>query len=187
MNDRLTGVILAGGASTRMGRDKAFVEIAGRPMILRVADALSAAGCDTVFCQGGDAARLELLGLAARPDPEPLAGTPAGPLVAIGSALGAAGTSILVAACDLADLDPAAVRAVIDGAADQPLPKVAVAVADGRSHLVSLWPFDALQPLIDVIADGVTSYRVALDRLGAVAVPVESSAVRNVNRPEDIG
>lgn len=183
MNDRPTGVILAGGASTRMGRDKAFVEIAGRPMILRVADALSAAGCDPVFCQGGDAARLDLIGLVARPDPEPAAG----PLVAISSALGAAATSILVAACDLADLDPAAVRAVIDGAADQPVPKVAVAVADGRSHLVSLWPFDALQPLIDVIADGVTSYRVALDRLGAVAVPVESSAVRNVNRPEDVG
>lgn len=176
-----TGVILAGGASARMGRDKAFVEIGGRPMVLRVADALSAAGCERVFCQGGDATRLELIGLWTHPDPEPRTG----PLIAIGSALEAAATSILVAACDLADLDAASVSAVVRAAPDGSAPSVAV--ADGRWHLLSLWPIEALQPLSDLIVAGVTSYRVALERLGAVAVPVDPSAVRNVNRPEDVG
>ena len=38
----MIGVILAGGASTRMGTDKAFVEIAGRPMFEWVGQALEA-------------------------------------------------------------------------------------------------------------------------------------------------
>ncbi len=36
----LSGVILAGGRSSRLGRNKAFIEFAGRPLIARVADLL---------------------------------------------------------------------------------------------------------------------------------------------------
>ncbi|MSQ27469.1 MAG: hypothetical protein EXR51_04965 [Dehalococcoidia bacterium] len=36
----VTGIILAGGRSTRLGRDKALVLVGGRAMITHVADAL---------------------------------------------------------------------------------------------------------------------------------------------------
>ena len=42
------GVILAGGRSSRMGRDKAFVEVGGIAMIDRVASSLAAAGLEVV-------------------------------------------------------------------------------------------------------------------------------------------
>ncbi len=49
----MIGVVLAGGASKRMGRDKALVEVAGQPMIAWVIDALAAV-CPRVLISGRD-------------------------------------------------------------------------------------------------------------------------------------
>lgn len=57
----MIGVILAGGQSSRMGRDKASVEIAGAAMMEWVHRALSSV-CDTVAVCGGP---------GGIPDPEP--------------------------------------------------------------------------------------------------------------------
>ena len=48
----LVGVVLTGGASRRMGRTKALVEIDGVPMAARVAAALAGAGCESVVLLG---------------------------------------------------------------------------------------------------------------------------------------
>ena len=70
----LTGAVLTGGASRRMGRNKALVEVGGTPMALLVADTLSAAGCEPVVLVGGDPARLAALGLRVVPDGPPARG-----------------------------------------------------------------------------------------------------------------
>ena len=51
----MLGLILAGGEGTRLARDgipgpKAMVEVAGRPLLFRLHDALREAGCETVWC-----------------------------------------------------------------------------------------------------------------------------------------
>ena len=185
MNPKVTpvGVILAGGASRRMGSDKAFVEVDGRPMIVRVADVLWEAGCHPVVCQGGTKEITKQLGLEVVADPQP----GSGPLSAIHAALAHHRSPILVAACDLVDLETVAVDAVIAAATGGTGPHVSVATADGRPHLLSYWADDVVDALTDLLAEGVTAYRVALERLGAVEVPVDPVAVRNVNRPEDLG
>lgn len=48
---RATGVVLAGGASRRMGRDKAMLEIAGRPLLDRVIDTAGSV-CNEVIVAG---------------------------------------------------------------------------------------------------------------------------------------
>ncbi|HEX3090596.1 MAG TPA: NTP transferase domain-containing protein, partial [Ilumatobacteraceae bacterium] len=61
--DAPIGAVLCGGASRRMGSDKATMQVAGVAMARRVADALTAAGCARVFAIGGEAADLTGLGL----------------------------------------------------------------------------------------------------------------------------
>src|SRR5437762_6085926 len=106
-----TGVVLTGGASTRMGTDKAFVVVEGAPMALRVARAMAAAGAERVICVGGDLARLGALGLHTAPDLYP----GDGPLGGLVSAFDAAADEpmLLVAPCDLVAPSAAAFRAIV--------------------------------------------------------------------------
>jgi len=78
----MLGVILAGGASTRMGTDKAMVEVAGRPMLEWVASALRSVVPETVVAGRAD----PVAGLVAIPDLlEPYSGPLAG-LLAVATA-----------------------------------------------------------------------------------------------------
>lgn len=174
------GVILTGGESRRMGTDKAFVVVAGRPMVIRVADALWEAGCAEVMCQGGDVTRLGQLGLAAVPDGSP----GGGPAAAVGEVLSRATAPLVLAACDLADLDAATVRDVVDAGADTD--RVAVAVTTGRPHLLSYWPDSARSAVDAALAAGVVAYHDLLDAVDALHVPVGAVAMRNVNTPDEV-
>jgi molybdopterin-guanine dinucleotide biosynthesis protein A len=65
-------MVLAGGRSTRMGRDKALLDWHGQPLLKRQLDALRAAGMDDVRVSGD---RPDYRGVAdARPGLGPLAG-----------------------------------------------------------------------------------------------------------------
>ena len=44
----MKSLLLAGGRSSRMGRDKALIEVGGVACIARVASALAAAGCEPI-------------------------------------------------------------------------------------------------------------------------------------------
>jgi molybdopterin-guanine dinucleotide biosynthesis protein A len=87
----VVGVVLAGGQSRRMGRDKALVEVGGKPMIAWVVAGLEAAGMDVVV-----AGRPE--GWEGRPglrDPPGLAGPLAGLVAAL-----ALGSDVLAVGVD---------------------------------------------------------------------------------------
>jgi molybdenum cofactor guanylyltransferase len=88
--------ILAGGASSRMGRDKALLEIAGVPMIVRMARLVQSVAGSPVAV--GFRQSYGRLGVRAIPDDWP----GAGPLGAIATALRASESEWnLVVACDL--------------------------------------------------------------------------------------
>lgn len=176
-----TGIVLTGGRSRRMGVDKAFVAHDGRPLVVRVSEALRAGGCDRVECQGGDVARLTGLGLAATADTVP----GRGPVAAIAEALDRVGGPIVVAACDLPALDGATVRAVIAAGSRAGAP--AVAAAQGYRHLVSYWPVAALGVLRGALeGQASVSYRAAVASADAVEVDVDPALLRNVNAPDDL-
>ena len=177
------GVVLTGGASTRMGVDKATLFVGDKPMAVRVADAMWEAGCQPVECQGGDAAAITEYGLEVVPDRDP----GAGPVAAIRDALDRhAGRDVVVAACDLVDLDGATIAALTAAGREADV-DVAVVVADGRRHLVSWWRAGSGTRLGELVDSGVTSYGEALGALRVTDVPAAPSVVRNVNTPSDLG
>ncbi|MER3453356.1 MAG: hypothetical protein C4344_06940 [Acidimicrobiia bacterium] len=49
-----SGAVLTGGRSSRMGRDKAFVALGGRPLVTYPVGALRMAGATEVFAVGGE-------------------------------------------------------------------------------------------------------------------------------------
>jgi molybdopterin-guanine dinucleotide biosynthesis protein A len=62
------GAVLCGGASRRMGRDKALLPLDGLPLAVRVAQALGEAGAAEVVAVGGDRDGLASWDLPAVPD-----------------------------------------------------------------------------------------------------------------------
>jgi molybdopterin-guanine dinucleotide biosynthesis protein A len=53
LNCQISGLVLAGGSSTRMGRDKAFLELDGRPLIEIVVERMASV-CAEVLIVAGD-------------------------------------------------------------------------------------------------------------------------------------
>jgi molybdopterin-guanine dinucleotide biosynthesis protein A len=95
-DEQIGGFILAGGESSRMGRDKALLELDGAPLIVRVARLLgSVAGRPVII---GAPERLSQLGFDVVADDFPAAG----PLGGIATALRASRAQWnLIVACDL--------------------------------------------------------------------------------------
>lgn len=90
-------VIQAGGQSSRMGRDKALVSLAGRPMIAHVLARVAGLGDETLVTTNNPDA-LEFLELPLVTDEEPGAGALPGLLTALKAARG---DTVLIVACDM--------------------------------------------------------------------------------------
>ena len=99
------------------------------------------------------------------------------------TALRSGAGGVLVAACDLVDLDAGTVAVVLgDGEGDQPR----VACSDRLEPALAYWPSAATGALERCFDAGVRALHEALDTIGYVAVPVAVEAMRNVNRPAEV-
>ena len=93
-----SAVILAGGQSSRMGRDKAFLEIGGQTLLARQIETARAAGATEVFISGRDEVDYSAFNCRVLKDNFPAAG----PLAGTEAALAAATNPLLlVLAVDL--------------------------------------------------------------------------------------
>ncbi|HEY8491167.1 MAG TPA: molybdenum cofactor guanylyltransferase [Dehalococcoidia bacterium] len=184
----VTGAVLAGGRSRRMGTDKARLELGGRPLLFYVLDALTTVADDLLVV--GPRHRLPPLPPAVRAVEDRRPGR--GPLEGIATALRESrGRWVLVAACDLPFLQPALLRELCDRAAgcDAVVPHVG-----GRHHLLIVLARHALPKVEGVLRQGETRVDRALAALDLRTLGEE--AVRrvdpdllslfNVNTPEDL-
>lgn len=180
-----TGVVLCGGSSRRMGRDKAVLEVDGVAMAARVSRALAAAGAQDVIALGGDLAGLRALGLDARPD-----GWPGeGPLGATITALELASAErVLVASCDLLRPEASALGATMDALAAHPGAVGAVPVWDGRRQVThAAWDRRARPALLRAFTAGERSLRRAAADLIVVEVRgLDPAALADADIPADL-
>jgi molybdopterin-guanine dinucleotide biosynthesis protein A len=104
----------------------------------------------------------------------------------IRDAVRAAGGDVVVCACDLPWLDARTVSHLVAVAGTRPDADVVVACDDSGPHLAGVWRGRSLDRLEAVLAEGVRSYRGALEHMETVCVEVPASVVTNVNSPGDL-
>jgi molybdenum cofactor guanylyltransferase len=177
---RVSGVLLAGGGSRRMGFDKAA---AFGPR----AAAVLAEVCDDVVVASGDGQRLAWLGLPQVAD----AVADAGPLGGLVAGLEAARHDpVAVLAVDMPDASPAVLCRLAEAWTGEP---AVIPVVDGRVQpLHAVWSKTAATELRARLAEGQRSVTDAARAVGARLVgedvwgPADAGFARNVNAPDDL-
>ena len=153
----MTGVILAGGRSTRMGADKATVDLSGRAMIDWVAEALAQV-CAEVVVAGREG---PIRGLEAVPD---VGDRHRGPLAGIAACAGRG--AITVVAVDQPWVRPQTLQALMD--LDGELPVVPVD-RGARQATCAVYPA-GLEAIMFEELDAGGSVQTLLDRVAFRAV-----------------
>lgn len=168
------GVVLAGGRSTRMGRDKALLDWHGRPLIEHQIALLHASGLQTVHVSG------ERPGYAGVPDAQADAG-PIGGLAGIAAA--SADALLLVIPVDMPRLRPALLQRLREAHSDAGCVRFGGHVLPMRLRLdASLRR--ALSALLAEVEPGRRSLRALQQRVGLVELPLaadEAAALLDCN------
>lgn len=195
MRDRaVPALILAGGLSRRMGRDKASADLAGKPMIARVAERLRPqVGALAINAPEGFAAGIDLPLV-----PDTMAGHP-GPLAGVlaglrHAAMTPGATHMLTVPADTPFLPPDLVTR-LESAAGAP-DQIVLAASAGQVHpVVALWPLSLADDLEAWLADpGNRRLQAFIARHPSIAVDFPALATSvgtldpffNVNTPDDL-
>ncbi len=183
----LHGLVLAGGFSTRMGRDKALLDYHGRPQALAAWELVRACVPDTwISCRRGQLTDAVFSAIPQLHDRDEGLGPMGGMLTAWAHAPEAAW---LVVACDLPLLNPTVLRQLV--AARRP---DALATAYRSAHgglpepLCAIYE-PAMRPLfLEAVAAGRQCPRKALiqcgDRVNLLDLP-DADALENANDPAE--
>jgi molybdopterin-guanine dinucleotide biosynthesis protein A len=195
----VTGVVLAGGRSRRMGGgDKGLLELAGKPMLRHVIDRLTPQVSTTVINANGDPQRFAAFSLPVVADTVegfvgPLAGVLAGMRWSRGNVRDA--RWIVTAPGDAPLLPLDLVERMMEAVAGRE-DSIALAQSGGEMHpVVGLWPIALMQDLEEQLKTGVRKVQQWADRHGAVAVPfpcarfcgLSIDPFYNANTPQELG
>jgi molybdopterin-guanine dinucleotide biosynthesis protein A len=181
--DSAFGAVLAGGRGSRLGGDKAGIELAGRPLVSYPLAAIAAAGLEAaVVAKPGD----ELPPLAVPVLEEPA--EPRHPLCGVVAAL-RMGRPVVAVACDLPFLAPGLIELLAE--AREPL---VVPVLDGRLHPLLGRYESSLLPELEAALEREEPLTRTVERLGPRLLAEDELArfgdprrlLFNVNDPDDL-
>ncbi len=172
--------ILAGGKSSRMGRDKGLIEINGRPMTAHLIDTLKNLGMIPGIISNNPA--YEQFGLPVIPDII----KDQGPLGGLYTAMRwTRAANVLLVSCDMPFIGAAAIKRLLD--AIQPGRIVAAKVNDRLNPMPAIYP----RLLEEQVKDLILAHKLQLCRWiseqNPVIVPLENMhEFLNINTPVDL-
>lgn len=185
-SERIYGLVLAGGRSKRMGRDKALIRVDGETQLSRAVRLLDRV-VDRVFVsaraeQRGDAERSRFELIVDRYED-------IGPIAGILTALQEHNdVGWLVLACDLPNVDEATIRFLLDHrSADQPFSAFRSS-SDGLPEPLCAYYAAGSNPIIEAfIEEGVICPRKMLIRSDSCLLDQPNpDALDNINTPDDL-
>ncbi len=193
---QVAGFILAGGASSRMGRDKGLLDFAGVPLILHTARLLEPlVGEVTVV---GSPTRYRKFGLRAIPDQSQIQHGPArpgfGPLAGIATALAATQSRWnLIVACDLPYLSPEWLDLLLSRALRSRGDAVIPRTSRGIEPLAAVYRRECGAPISAAFERGVRKVSDAIEELRADfvyarewrTIDPNGLILKNMNAPGD--
>ncbi len=188
----LRGLVLVGGGSVRMGRDKAALRLGGESLLCRTAR-LAGRFCEEVWVSGRDPASVDpaAASLVAGWLPDPVRGV--GPLAGLVAGLRALGGPLLILPCDLPLMDaPILARLVAarrHDIGDCLVTQFLQSYTGYVEALVSIYEAGALPYMERALESGDFRLRLILPEASRRLVSYdksESAAFLNCNRPEDL-
>ncbi|MEE4022666.1 molybdenum cofactor guanylyltransferase [Gordonia sp. PKS22-38] len=191
-DSQVAGIVLAGGRSRRMGRDKAALEWEGEPLLARVVRIVGRR-CDPVLVVAPEesAAYRALYGTGGPEarwvtDETPGAGPLGGLAVGLAHAADTGARWAFVCATDMPLITPELIDELLRGVTES---TQAVIASDAqRDHpMAGLYRTDAAGVIADLTAGGERRMLAALDALTTHRVAVGNPDwLTNVNAPEDL-
>lgn len=177
-----SGFVLAGGRSTRMGRDKALLPYHGTSLVEHMARTVEAAVGSVALI--GDPARYASLGYPVYPDK--FAGC--GPLGGVYTALSVSKTDWnLILACDMPGVTADLLRRLTEVAVESNSNCVATAAGctSDAEPLCAVYHRSCMPALLRAIEEKRFKMKDLVEELDSRTLPVEASALANVNTPAE--
>jgi molybdenum cofactor guanylyltransferase len=185
---KISAIILAGGQSRRMGRDKALIDFNGQPIIAHVIDVMRELS-DDVIVVSNRADEYARFGVWIVPDYDP----PSGPLGGIAAGLSAAKNDLsIVVACDMPFLNRALLRYLIDRAGK--VDAVVMKTGDDYEPLHAVYRSTCLPFIQQHLAQGDRRVISFFDDVKLLTIPEaewrpidpDARSISNLNTPEDL-
>jgi molybdopterin-guanine dinucleotide biosynthesis protein A len=197
MKNKIAGIVLAGGRSTRMGGgDKSLLTLAGQPVLAHVVSRMAPQVERLALNANGEASRFKPFGLPVVADTvEGFAGPLAGILAGLEWATANTPLDFVLSAAADTPFLPRNLADRLAAATEGRTEAIAVACSGGRRHPVfALWPLSLRAALERALARGERKVSVFLDAHDYVDVefPAEKWGARtvdpffNINTPQDL-